>query len=272
MGLSEFFYHYFVEPITMNEGYNVVNTTVYAVILGIAVILLYKFLKRLGIRVDEKFFKALIPYIFLGPLMRSMTDRGIYPRTYLTVSPGGYFVIAAFAIAALYVVWKHVGPGEKFYPIYYDFGWILVGGNLFVLLINLDKINFRWEVLGYFIPVLVIAEGFIWVLTKKFELVKNNRLLFYTHFYDATTTFVGLQFFGYWEQHVLARKMIGLLGTPAAMYVEKLMILLPIVWLLERYSEEEDEELINFIKLAIFILGFGPGTRNLLIMLMGVGT
>ncbi|WP_297070011.1 DUF63 family protein [Thermococcus sp.] len=269
MGLSEFFYHYFVEPITMNEGYNVVNTTVYAVILGIAVILLYKFLKRLEIRVDNRFFKALIPYIFLGPLMRSMTDRGIYPRTYLTVSPGAYFVIAAFAIAALYVVWRHVGAGEKFYPLYYEFGWILVGGNLFVLMISLDKINFRWEVLEYFIPILLAAEGFIWLLTRKFRLIRKNRLLFYTHFYDATTTFVGLQFFGYWEQHVLARELMGLLGTPAAMYLEKFIILLPIVWLLEKYSEE-DEELTNFIKMTIFILGFGPGTRNLLIMLMGV--
>jgi len=270
MGLYEFFYKYFVEPIKHNEGYNVVNTLVYALILGIAVILAYKLLKRIGMRVDDRFFKALMPYIFLAPLMRAMTDRGIYPRTYLTVSPGAEAVIGIFAAASFYVVWKHVGSGEKFYPLYRDFGWILVGGNLFVLLINLDKVDFRWEVLEYFIPILLAAEAFIWLLARKFELVRNNRLLFYTHFYDATTTFVGLQFFGYWEQHVLARKMISLLGTPAAMYVEKLMILLPIVWLLDRYSEE-DEELINFIKLIIFTLGFGPGTRNLMIMLMGVG-
>ena len=82
MGLYEFFYEYFVLPIKENQGYNPVNTLVYAIILGIAVILLYRMLKRMGIRVDERFFGALMPYIILGPLMRSITDIGLLPRTY----------------------------------------------------------------------------------------------------------------------------------------------------------------------------------------------
>ncbi|WP_297465801.1 DUF63 family protein [Thermococcus sp.] len=270
MGLYEFFYEYFILPIKENQGYNPVNTLVYALILGIAVILLYRMLKRMGIRVDERFFRALIPYVILGPLMRSMTDVGILPRTYLTVSPGGYFVIAAFAIASLYTVWRHCG-NEKFHPLYRDFGWILVGGLLFILAINLDKVDFNWGVLKYFIPALLVAEAFIWVLARRFRLIRDNDLLFYTHFYDATTTFVGIQFFGFWEQHVLARWLIDTLGTPAAMYLEKFLILLPVVWILDQMRGEEDEDLVNFVKLTVFILGFGPGTRNLLIMLMGGG-
>ncbi len=271
MGLYEFFYEYFVLPIKENQGYNLVNTLTYALILGIAVLLLYKMLKRMGIKVNEQFFQALMPYIILGPLMRSMTDIGILPRTYLTVSPGGYFVIAAFAIASLYVVWRHVGPTEMFYPIYRDFGLVLVGGLLFILIINIGKASFNWEVLKYFIPFLLLAEAFIWILTRKFELIRDNSLLFYTHFYDATTTFVGLQFFGFWEQHVLARWLMNTFGTPASMYLEKFLILLPVVWILDREMKDEDPDLINFVKLTIFILGFGPGTRNLLIMLMGGG-
>ncbi len=35
MGVEEFFYRYFVEPIKYNQGYNPpVNTLVYAIILG----------------------------------------------------------------------------------------------------------------------------------------------------------------------------------------------------------------------------------------------
>ncbi|ASJ12889.1 DUF63 family protein [Thermococcus thioreducens] len=269
MGLYEFFYEYFIRPIQENQGYNPVNTVVYAVILGVAVIILYRMLKRMGIKVDERFFSALIPYIILGPLMRSMTDVGILPRTYLTVSPGGYFVIAAFAIASLYVVWRHVGPEERFYPLYRDFGWVLLGGLVFVLVINLGKVNFNTEVFKYFIPALIIAEGFIWFVSKKLALVRDNSLLFYTHFYDATTTFVGIQFLGFWEQHVLARWLMDAFGTPAVIYPEKFLILLPIVWILDRWMKDEDPDLINFVKLTMFILGFGPGMRNLLIMLMG---
>ncbi|AEK73960.1 membrane protein, conserved [Thermococcus sp. 4557] len=269
MGLYEFFYEYFIRPIQENQGYNPVNTVVYAIILGIAVLLLYRMLKRMEIRVDGRFFKALIPYIILGPLMRSMTDVGVLPRTYLTVSPGGYFVIAAFAIASLYIVWRHVGPGERLYPLYRDFGWVLVGGLLFLLAINLDKVSFNWEVFKYFIPALVIAEGAVWLLAKKVKVIDDNSALFYTHFYDATTTFVGIQFLGYWEQHVLARWLIDAFGTAAVMYLEKFLILLPVVWILDRWMADEDPDLINFVKLTVFILGFGPGTRNLLIMLMG---
>jgi len=58
-------------------------------------------------------------------------------------------------------------------------------------------------------------------------------------------------------------------GTPAVIYAEKFFILLPIVWILDRAMADEDPDLINFVKLTMFILGFGPGTRNLLIMLMG---
>ncbi len=266
--LYGFFYRYFVEPIKHNEGYNVVNTLVYAIILGIAVLLLYRMLKRMKIKVDERFFLALMPYIILGPLMRSITDVGLLPRTYLTVSPGAYFVIAGFAIASLFAVWKHLGPDERLYPIYRDFGWVLVGGLLFITVINWDKISVRWEYFKYFIPSLLVAEAFIWLLARKFELVRNNKVLFYTHFYDATTTFVGIQFFGFWEQHVLARTLMNLAGTPAVMYLEKLVVVTLVVYALDRLMTDEDPDLINFVKLTVFILGFGPGTRNLLVALL----
>ncbi|WP_456367881.1 DUF63 family protein [Thermococcus sp.] len=268
MELREFFQRYFVDPIRYNQGYNPVNTLVYALILGIMVLLLYRMLKRMGIRIDERFFISLMPYIVLGPLMRAMTDRGILPRTYLTVSPGGYFVIAGFAIASLLAVWRYCRD-ERLYPVYRDFGWVLVGGLLFIMVINWGRLSVRWEYFKYFIPAFIISEASIWILARRFRLIRDNRILFYTHFYDATTTFVGIQFFGFWEQHVLARTLIDITGTPAVMYLEKLLVLIPVVYILDRMMEGEDPELINFVKLAIFILGFGPGTRNLLIALLG---
>lgn len=268
MGLEEFFQRYFIDPIKYNQGYNAVNTLVYSIILGIAVLLLHKMLKRMGIKVDERFFVALMPYIILGPLMRSITDIGLLPRTYLTVSPGGYFVIAGFAIASLLTVWRHLGPDEKLYPIYRDFGWVLVAGLLFIMVINWNRVSVRWDYFKYFLPSLLVAESFIWLLSRKFELVRNNRTLFYTHFYDATTTFVGIQFFGFWEQHVLARTLMNLVGTPAVMYLEKLAVITIVVYVLDKFMTDEDPELINFVKLTVFILGFGPGTRNLLITLL----
>ncbi len=270
MSFWQWFYEYFIKPIQANEGYNIVNTLTYAVILGIMALLLYRKLKKIGIKFDERFFKALIPYIILGPLTRAMTDALIYPRTYLTVTPGIYFVIATIALASLYIVWRNCGSGEKFYPLYRDIGWLLVGLDAFILLLNLGKVHFVWKTLYYFIPAVTIAESFIWILSKKITLIRENRLLFYAHFYDATSTFVGVDFMGYWEQHVLSRFLIKHTGTAASMYALKFIVIFLVVWLLDQVIEsEEEKEMANFMKMVIFILGFAPGTRNLLRMLMG---
>jgi len=126
-------------------------------------------------------------------------------------------------------------------------------------------------VLKYFIPALIVAESVIYLMTKKIELVRENSYLFYAHFYDATTTFVGIQFMGYWEQHVLPRFLINLTGTAAVMYLLKFVTLMVALYLMKELQEtESDKELMDFIKMVIFILGFAPGTRNLLRMLMGV--
>ncbi len=269
MGIEEFFYKYYVAPIKYNKGYNVVNTLTYAVLLGIVVFLLYKLMKRTRIKVDERLFMAFLPYIISGALMRALTDNGALPRTYLTVSPGAYGVIGVLAFVVLYIVWKRIGPVDEMYKLTRDFGLIIDAILIFIMVINFHKFKFNWEVFAYFIPFLLLAESFIWLMTRRFKLFRDNKVIFYTHFYDATTTFVALQFFGFWEQHVLAKFMIGLLHTPAAMYVEKLMILVPIMWVLDNLLKDEDRDLINFVKLFIFILGLGPGTRNLLDMFLG---
>ncbi|ANF21885.1 DUF63 family protein [Thermococcus piezophilus] len=270
MGLWEFFYRYFIEPIVNNEGYNVVNTLTYAVILGIGVVVVYRALKRAGISTDRQFFKALLPYIALGALMRAMTDATIYPRTYLTVTPGIYFMVTAFTSLALYVSHRHC-RGCDWQRAFFGFGIVLLLFNVFVLGISYSKVSFNWEVLKYFIPALVVAETSIWLLTKKVKIIADNSWLFYAHFYDATTTFVGVDFMGYWEQHVLSRFFIEHTGTAATMYILKFVMLLLVVYLIDHVVENEAErDMGEFVKLVIFLLGFAPGTRNLLRMFMGV--
>ncbi|AHF80499.1 DUF63 family protein [Thermococcus paralvinellae] len=268
MGVSEIFQEYFVNPIKYNTGYNVVNTLTYAIILGIAALAVYKILKRLGIKYDNAFFRALIPYMIFGAFTRALTDATIYPRTYLTVTPGIYVLTFAITFTALLITHKLFEDWRK---VFLYFGWALVGFDFVMLLTHLDKVHFTWIVLKYFIPAVIIAEGIIYLMTKKIELVRENSYLFYAHFYDATTTFVGIQFMGYWEQHVLPRFLINLTGTAAVMYLLKFVTLMIVLYLMKELQEtESDKELMDFIKTVVFILGFAPGTRNLLRMLMGV--
>lgn len=62
---------------------------------------------------------------------------------------------------------------------------------------------------------------------------------------------------------------IDLMGIFVVMYLEKLLVLILVVYIFDRMMEDEDFELINFVKLVIFVFGFGFGMRNLFIVLLG---
>ncbi|AEH24967.1 DUF63 family protein [Pyrococcus yayanosii] len=265
--LEEFFQRYFIDPIRYNTGYNVVNTLTYAIILGVATLFVYRVLNRLGIKYDNAFFRALIPYMVFGAFTRALTDAGVYPRTYLTVSPGIYFLVFVITFSALLVTHRLF---EDWRRVFLWFGWGLVAVDLAALLARGD-VDFNWAVLKYFLPALAVAELAVYALSKKLSLVRENSYLFYVHFYDATTTFVGVDFMNYWEQHVLPRFLMALTGTAAVMYPLKFTVLYVALWLMRELEREgEDKELLDFVRMVIFILGFAPGTRNLLRMLMGV--
>lgn len=268
MGAWEVFQRYFVDPIKYNEGYNTVNTLTYAIILGLAALGVYKILKRLGIKYDNAFFRALIPYMILGAFGRALTDGGIIPRTYLTVTPGIYVSTFIITFSALLITHRFFEDWRK---VFLYTGWALVGLEFILLLSHLDRIEFNARALLYFAPLVSIALIVVHLLSKRISLVAKNSYLFYAHFYDATTTFVGVDFLGYWEQHVLPRYLINLTGTAAVMYLLKFTVLAVALYLMDEIEEtESDRELMDFIKTVMFILGFAPGTRNLLRMLMGV--
>ena len=72
--MPDFFQAYFIDPIKYNNGYNIVNTAAYAIILVAAVILTYKLLKKLGVRIDRQFFVGIAPFIALGGVLRAWED------------------------------------------------------------------------------------------------------------------------------------------------------------------------------------------------------
>jgi uncharacterized membrane protein len=102
---------------------------------------------------------------------------------------------------------------------------------------------------------------------------RENCGLLWAHLFDASTTFTALQFFGsagYYEQHVVSNMIIGALG-PAGQFVLKLVVLIPVLWLLDKeLPKPQDAQLRGFIKIAILILGLAPGVRNALRLVLGI--
>jgi len=104
-----------------------------------------------------------------------------------------------------------------------------------------------------------------------------NAALVFGHMIDGISTWVALKDplgFGippYSEKHPFSDFLLRYLG--GFLYpLAKLLMILVVVWLLDRETEgkEEDRNMVGLVKMAIFVLGFAPGLRDLLRLAMGV--
>lgn len=281
-----FFEDYFLNPILQNGWFNPVNTITYAIILVVAVFLVFKLLFRMGIPIDRKFFYAILPFIFWGSSTRVLHDaafKGIlspelnaFYASPVFPTPGSYFITFTFAVITLFVslgimrafkipYWKPmlvIGTIAFLLNIY-----LLPWTNAlpFLLIVGLTAL---WAGLFYGLSRLFKANFF-----KKHHPHLNrlfspvNQVILGAHFLDASATFVSLSLFGYFEQHVIPRLIIPLLG-PISMFFLKIAVLLPVLWILDSYSD--DKNFRNFLKIVVFILGAAPGLRDLIRLMVGV--
>jgi uncharacterized membrane protein len=104
-------------------------------------------------------------------------------------------------------------------------------------------------------------------------LIPVNVLIVSGHMLDASATWVGVDFYGYSEKHRLPSLLIENTGTAFVMYPLKLAFLLPAIYYIDSALGEDrgkDRHLLALIKLAILVLGFGPGIRDILRLSLGV--
>jgi len=284
----DFLNDYFLNPILSNGWFNPINSIVYGIILAAAVYLVFRLLKRMSIRIDRHFLYAILPFVLWGASTRVLHDAayagvltgalgGFYSLP-IFPTPGSYFITFTLALAVL------VGSllVQKFVKLPY---WkcMLAAG------IALDIINFILLPRFYPIPMLMILgitglwtalflllyrfagmvdakRSRVFVALKEIFTLDNSCILS-AHMLDASATFVALAFFGYAEQHPLPRTLIAL-SNPAAMFALKLVVLIPVLYIIDHYSEKG--EFRNFLKIVILILGLAPGLRDAIRLMVGV--
>jgi uncharacterized membrane protein len=278
----DFINEYFLNPILSNGWFNPVNSIAYGVILVIAVYGVFKMLRKMKIRIDRKFLYAIIPFILWGSSTRVLHDAAYYGALTGALgdfyslpvfpTPGSYFITFTLALIVLVIsiaIQKYAGfPYWKI---------MLVAG------VALDIINFALMPRFYFIPMLMIlgitalwialflllykfSEKTGFAILKQVFTLENSAILS-AHMLDASATYVALAFFGYAEQHPLPRFLIDM-SNPAAMFLLKLVVLIPVLYVIDRYSEKG--EFRNFLKIVIFILGLAPGLRDAIRLMVGV--
>lgn len=249
--------------IYLHPGYTTLNTVVFGLILGISILLIIKMFKYIK-KDPADLIIPLTPFIFFGSGARALVDNNIYPLTYILVTPGIYLLTGFIAIATVmgaYFIEKKTNIDYRY--IIFGVGAVLCIPNI----VYLGPINIvaALQILGVWA---LISSIFV-LLRNKWSLLSNkiNLTVLMAHIFDASSTYVAVDFYGYSEQHVLPSALTGLVGTAAVMFPLKIAVILTALYVIDSYVE--DKTIANMLKLAIFILGFAPGLRNFLSLIMG---
>ena len=277
---EDFIYNYFVRPIISKTGYNPINTTAYALFAIAALYVIWNIFRSKKITVDKNFVYAIIPFVLFGSTMRVVTDAidnkvftavtpihkviidsHLYDYGYFTITPGIYLVTAGIlflCMGLLHMLKK---------PQYLAHSGVALWLFHFMLLLPFMKFMLN------LIPVLVLAvipTVIVWCYLKN----EIYTLVVAGHALDGAATFYVIDIFGpttgkiYFEQHVVGSFIGDMFHTYFAFYLVKVIISGSVAYLLQK-EKNEAENFKNFVALAIMIMGFAPGIRDILRMVVG---
>jgi len=272
MGIIEDFIHeYFVKPLAdpaNTAPYNPVNTLAFAFLALVAAYLIFKGLKRFGVRVDGEFVKSLVPFILLGSAVRTVVDAGILPRAvtvsgstfYPFVTPAVYVLVFLAVVAVLAIAKSR--PQDEFHRTLRAGGLVL----LLAAFLPLMPLFYRWVELAQILVLAIIPLAVYRVAAPRFKLDASftMQLLVFSQAFDGAATLTGLGA-GYFEQHVLGGALVAI--SPWLFYLVKVAFAFAVAFLLSR---EKDGEEKTFVALLITIFGLAPGARDALRILAGV--
>lgn len=250
----------------LHPGYTIFNTIIFGLVLGVIILGIIKIFNKLN-KDPLDLIIPLIPIIIFGSTSRALVDNHIYPRIHLLATPGIYIVIGLMTIILLIfsvIIEKYFNV--KYSDVILFFGTVICIPNFYLLICN--GVNY-WIMLLE-LCLWAFISGIFLLIKNKYSILSNegNLSVLSSHIFDATSTFVAMDFFGYYEQHVLPTFMINLTGTAFVMYPLKIGIILLILYIIDK--DVEDITSNHMLKLAIFILGLAPGIRNFTTLILSM--
>jgi len=242
---------YFLHPIQYYGKYNAVNTIAYSVLFIVLSYLIYIYIKRLEISIDKTFVLSTIPYILLGILIRVQVDYGLLQPSLITVTPGVWFISLGLWMIPFLILKKLAIPNYQKYVFY--------SGIIFMV------ISFLCGLKMYLTNLHILVIYILLLLPLVLFFIKNIPFYFlaiYGELIDALSSYIAIKH-GFSEEHVVSSILVNI--SPEVFFITKVATTLVVVYLIERFVNEM--ELKKYIYLVIFILGFGPGTRNWLLLI-----
>ena len=258
-----FFWKYFWGPViadalnhpigNVHEGYNIVNTIVYATIALIAIYLTYLLLKKLKIKIDKYFIYSLIVFAFVGSTWRVMEDLMLIPMpwTVLFITPLIYVVLYIIAMIPLLIFRDSKAMG------YVGIGILIP--SLFIVLFR----HLSHPLMLILIPTIAIAVSIPIYFVKIFKRIENLFILF-GHMVDSFATYFSVTMFGYGEKHVLTSEILKF--SPISYIIIKYLVILSIIYVLKDFKDEPRIYIISILAM----LGLATGFRDTLRLAIGV--
>jgi uncharacterized membrane protein len=278
--ISEFITTYYIDPIRYGQPYNIVDTLTYAVILIMAVFLIYRWLDRTGFPVDGKFVLATVPFIIFGGLLRVVEDTGYITSDLhlLLVTPLIFFVIFFFTITALFLsrTLERAGIIASYHTGYAGIGTMsCILAAAFLAWFGITYTQVSVSILVIILALAIVTSAAVWAFMRyvlKWEYASDPLycVLIFGQLLDASATSYGIDLHSivYTESHVVGGALIAWTGTAFSMFPLKLAVLFPAVYILQIYRKEAQPVLWHLILLAMIIVGFGPGVRGMVRMVL----
>ena len=254
-----------IKKVSKNIGLNnTIQLTAWVfVILDIIYLLIYYFMDNQFSYMLNPIIPVIISIIIIFSLSKYIEKRKKFELSAFLFSIGIWFLLIAITVLAQ---WQSIpswtqayndanpGKGVEMQP----FAFILVCGltllGTFIIFIFAKLLSPRYSKL------LPFTAGI-------------NLILFSGHFLDASATFVAVDYYGYVEKHVLPGFLIELFHTAAIMYILKALIIILVVYFIDvlyRKDFQANPILSGLVKIAILVLGLGPGLRDILRLGIGV--
>ena len=281
--ISDFIYKYYIDPIRYEQPYNTVETITYAIFLILAVYLIYRWFRQSEFNLDGKFVLATLPYVIFGGVLRVVQDTHMIQGDiqFALVTPFIYVVIFAYAFLILLLsrYLEKSGFTDNYLKIYAGAGIFSVFVTILVLVVwGAGHTRVDLSVLAIILTMATGATFAVWAFMRyalSWTYVKDPLYitLLFGQLLDASATSYGIDLhpgIKYIEQHVVGSQLIDLTGTAFVMFPLKLVVLFPAIYVMEMYRKEGNPAFWNLVLLAMITVGFAPGIRDMVRMVLYV--
>lgn len=225
------------------------------------------------ITIDKGFVYAIAPYMLIGIFIRVLVDAGVFPADQRwSITPGVYVLTIILALIGI-VLGKLIG--RRFRIQYWKISSAV--GIIILLPLSYELMQHVTYPERMLYPLLMASAitGLVLLAGRLLRMPvyskPDNLAIIFSHLLDGCATFIAINYYGFYEEHLLPIYLIGAAGNDAFIMVPaKLILILAVVYFVDKWQKEEktDEKLYLAIKILLFILGIGPGIRDMLLPAM----